>query len=161
MPELVRVGGSAIERSRVAERGDVSEFLVFRMGAEHFGVSLSKIRQIIVPPPLTLVPRAPRSVLGVCSVRGVLVTVFDVRDKLGVGAAAEEERKSRVLLAEIDSEVVGVWVDEVQHVIRVTQNEIEDARAVLGGDVGEHVVGIARPAGEFVSLLDVEALARV
>jgi chemotaxis signal transduction protein len=161
MPELVRVGASAIERSKVAARGDVTEFLVFRMAESLFGVALAKIRQIIVPPPLTLVPRAPATVLGVCSVRGVLVTVFDVRQRLSISSPAEEERKSRVLLADIDGEVVGVLVDEVRHVIRVVHGDIEDARAVLGGDVGDHVVGIARPGGEFVSLLAVEALARL
>ena len=92
--------------------------------------------------------------LGVCSVRGLLVTVIDLRQRLRL----EERpltRRARILLTSADSgEVVGIVVDEVKHVVRLAAVEIEAASSALGGDVSEHVMGVGRPDGEFLILLD-------
>ncbi len=130
------------------------EFLSFRLGPDLYAVELSHIREIVSPPPMTEVPRASADVLGVCSVRGLLVTVFDLRRKL---ALPEEEttRLSRILLANTDiGEVIGVFVDEVRQVIRLGSSEIEATANVLGGELSAHVMGVGRPGGEFVVLLD-------
>jgi purine-binding chemotaxis protein CheW len=130
------------------------EFLSFRLGPDLYAVELSHIREIVSSPPLTEVPRAPSDVLGLCSVRGLLVTVFDLRRKL---ALPEEPptRLSRILLANTESgEVIGVFVDEVRQVIRLAPSEIEVTANVLGGDLSDHVMGVGRPEGEFVILLE-------
>jgi len=64
-------------------------------------------------------------------------------------------RRARILLGEAQSgEVIGLLVDEVRHVVRLAATEIEPAASALGGDVSEFVLGIGRPAGEFLILLD-------
>ena len=96
---------------RVGDRGPVREFLMFSLTGELYGVELTRIKEILSPPPITMVPRAPR-------------------------------------------EVIGLLVDEVRHVVRLAATEIEPAATALGGDVSEFVLGIGRPAGEFLILLD-------
>jgi len=139
---------------RVSARGPLREFLMFALTGELYGVELTRIKEILSPPPITMVPRAPREVIGVCSVRGLLVTVLDLRRKLNL----EERpltRRARILLGEAESgEVIGLLVDEVRHVVRLATTEIEAAATALGGDVSEFVLGIGRPAGEFLILLD-------
>lgn len=139
---------------RVGDRGPVREFLMFSLTGELYGVELTRIKEILSPPPITLVPRAPRDVIGVCSVRGLLVTVLDLRRRLSL----EERpltRRARILLGEAESgEVIGLLVDEVRHVVRLASHEIEPAATALGGDVSAFVLGIGRPAGEFLILLD-------
>jgi purine-binding chemotaxis protein CheW len=153
MAELVRQGQVAAER-----RGSVREFLVFVLARELYAVSLTRIREILTPPPITPVPRAGREVIGVCSVRGLLVTVMDLRRRLRL----EENplsRKSRILLVEAQNgEVVGLMVDEVRNVARLSDAEIEVASNLLGGDVSEHVVGVGRPGGDVVVLLNLSSL---
>lgn len=135
------------------------ELLVFSLAGELYGVDLAGIREILTPPPITLVPRATPDVLGVCSVRGLLVTVVDLRRRLNVDAATGT-RRTRILLAPArDDEVVGLVVDEVKHVLRLNDSEIELAAGVLGGDVSEHVMGIGRPEdGPVIVLLDIRSL---
>jgi purine-binding chemotaxis protein CheW len=152
MAELARVHEGRLAR-RGYERGPVREFLVFALGGEHYGVELTRIREIVSPPPITPVPRAKSDVLGVCSVRGLLVTVVDLRKRLRL-ETPPATRRTRILLAQGDSgEVMGLMVDEVRHVVRLTETEIEVASNVLGGDISEHVLGIGRPAGEPVLVL--------
>jgi len=143
---------------RIGDRGPVREFLMFALAGELYGVELTRIKEILSPPPITMVPRAPREVIGVCSVRGLLVTVLDLRRKLRI----EERpltRRARILLGEAESgEVIGLLVDEVRHVVRLAATEVEAAASALGGDVSEFVLGIGRPSGEFLILLDLLAI---
>ncbi len=139
--------------------GPVQEFLAISLANELYGIPLAKVREIVTPPPITKVPRAPRDVLGVCSVRGLLTTVIDLRRRLSV-EASPPTRRTRILLTQLDDgEVVGLLVDEVKQVVRLSETQIEIASSALGGDISEHVRGIGRPSGENVMvLLDVKSI---
>jgi purine-binding chemotaxis protein CheW len=142
------------------DRGPVREFLVFSLAGELYGVELTGIKEILSPPPITQVPRSGRDVVGVCSVRGLLVTVLDLRRRLRLEERALG-RRSRILLATAQSgEVTGLLVDDVRQVVRLAESEVEVAAAALGGDVAEHVMGVGRPDGLFLVLLDLKAILR-
>ena len=90
--------------------------------------------------------------------RGLLVTVIDLRRRLRL-LEAVPSRQSRILLANMDSgEVVGLFVDEVRQVVRLGAQEIEVTANVLGGELSDHVLGVGRPDGEFVVLLDLDSI---
>lgn len=157
MADLVRAGGGRLAR-RGTERGPVREFLTFKLGDELYGVELTRIKEILSPPPITEVPRAPREVLGVCSVRGLLITVVDLRRRLKL-EERPPARRTRILLVTADwGEVMGLLVDEVRQVVRLGETEIEMAAQALGGDVAEYVLGVGRPQGTFIVLLDLKAI---
>jgi purine-binding chemotaxis protein CheW len=132
----------------------IQEFLIFTLAGDPYAVELARVREIVSPPTLTEVPRSAADVMGVCSVRGLLVTVIDLRRRLKV-AERPQTRFSRILLAHADSgEVIGLFVDEVRHVVRLNGNDVELAHAVLGGDVSDHVLGIGRVLGEVIVVLN-------
>jgi purine-binding chemotaxis protein CheW len=134
------------------------EFLIFVVGGELFGIELTGIKEILSPPPITPVPRSSREVLGVCSVRGLLVTVLCLRRRLRL-QEGPTGRRSRILLTTSESaETLGLLVDEVRQVVRLQASEIEPATTTLGNDASEHVVGVARPPGSFVVLLDLRSI---
>lgn len=136
----------------------VREFLAFLLAGEEYAVELDRIREIVSAPELTNVPRAPADVMGLCSVRGLLVTVIDLRRRLSV-PETEPTRLARVLLSETDSgEVVGLFVDEVKQVIRLPASDIEIAQSVLGNELSDYVLGIGRPHGDVVVLLDFRSI---
>jgi purine-binding chemotaxis protein CheW len=149
---------SYIDRRQPAS-GGLREFLSFRLGHDVYAVELARIREIVSSPPLTEVPRAAPDVIGVCSVRGLLVTVLDLRRRLRL-VESEPTRLSRILLANTDAgEVIGLFVDEVRQVIRLASAEIEITANVLGADLSDHVLGVGRPGGDFVILLDLGSVA--
>ncbi len=157
MAELVRATSMrSIRRDPV--RGPVREFLVFSLGDDLYGVDLTRIREILSPPPITPVPRARPDVVGVCSVRGLLVTVVDLRRRLSLETRPFGKR-ARILLALAESgETVGLLVDEVKQVVRLGDAEIESATTALGGDSSEHVTGIGRTQDMFLVLLDLSKI---
>src|SRR5262245_23104994 len=143
MPEIVRGSHSIFDR-RLAQptTPGVREFLSFRLGADVYAVELARIREIVSPPPLTEIPRASSDILGLCSVRGLLVTVIDLRRRLRL-IEGNATRLSRILLANTDSgEVIGLFVDEVRQVVRLATPDIEITANVLGGELSDHVLGV-------------------
>jgi purine-binding chemotaxis protein CheW len=124
----------------------VREFLVIAVGSERMGLPLASVREIFKIAPVTLVPRAPRAVLGIMSVRGRITTVIDMRVHLGL-PKGEDTRSSRILLVDGGDETIGVRVDAVHNVIRLRESEVE-AAGVVGAELPEHVLGIGRPYRE-------------
>jgi purine-binding chemotaxis protein CheW len=103
----------------------VAELLAFVCDGEPYAVGLGSVHEIVIPPPITIVPRSPAAVLGVCSVRGELATIVDLRAVLGLDPL-ENSTRSRILLARLaQGELVGVRVDEVRQVVRLTASQIE------------------------------------
>lgn len=160
MANLIRSqrGRRSLAQSR--GQGAVVEYLAFRLGRDTYAVPVTSVHEIVKPPLLTPVPRAPSFVLGIISGRGRVVTVVDARRKLRLEEQPATPR-SRVLIADAVQERIGLWVDEVLMVYRFGDAEIE--RSLLGpsGEMGDYITGIARPqddASLVVILLDVKAL---
>lgn len=148
----------SIRRGKALDAGPVAEYLGFRLADETFAVLLVDVREILSPPPLTYVPRAAHEVIGIISVRGLLVTVIDLRRKLGI-EEAPATKLSRILLAVApNGETLGLYVDEVEQVYRFAESEIENAASVLGGSIAEHVVGVGRRDEKIVVLLSLAPL---
>jgi purine-binding chemotaxis protein CheW len=158
MSDLHSVEPGSLARKSHA-RSETSEFLAFICAKELYAVDLRSVHEIVIPPPITPVPRSPSPVVGVCSVRGQLVTVVDLRAVLRV-KESPGSRKERILLARMaDGELVGLRVDEVRHVVRLLSSQIEYTSQTLGSEVSDGVRGIGRPTtGEVIVLLDLTAV---
>ena len=128
-----------------SETGAVA-VLAVTAGSEVYGFPLSAVREILVPPPIAEVPRAPEAVLGVISVRGQIVTLVDLPRLLDL-EAEQGEGDGRVLLVDNGEELIGVAVDQVIQVYRMEQEQIEYASA-MGAELSDYVVGIGRVSSE-------------
>ena len=134
---------SAATTNVPAEEAGMRELLAFVVANETYALPLSCIREIMRVPSVTPVPRAPKDVLGIISVRGQVTTLIDLRQRLRVQAAPVGSR-TRVLLVDQGDEIMGLLCDRVQQVHRLSENEVELA-SVLGADAASYVMGIGRP----------------
>src|SRR5450755_4845572 len=138
MRQLARREGRGPTRAGEAAR---TEYLAFSLAGDVYAVRIAMVAEILRPPPITEVPRAGRSIVGVVSVRGRLVTVIDARRKLGLPEAPLDARTRILLVDPGGDELVGLLVDEVLQVHRLGESEIEPA-SVLGGEQAPHILGI-------------------
>jgi purine-binding chemotaxis protein CheW len=136
----------------------VREILTFSLDGEAFGVPLTQVLEILGVRTITRVPRSPLDVVGVCTVRGELVTVIDTRLRLEPGAPRAPNRGRILLTSTFDGEKVGLLVDEVLGVERFSQAQIEPTAGVLVGDISSHIESIARKGNQVTVLVNLSSL---
>lgn len=88
------------------------QWVVFGCSGERFAVPLSRVREILLPQPLTRLPGCGQEVCGLAGLRGRIVTVLDFGAALGLGPSAAVS-DHRLLLVEYGTEQVAGAVDEV------------------------------------------------
>jgi len=146
--------------ARVGREEDLSmvlELLSFRLGRETYAVRLTSIRQIIKPLAITMVPRTPDYVMGVVSIRGTVIPVFDLRKRLNL-EQSDFTRKSRIVVVTHQGRVAGLAVDRVEQVVRIAENSVEPPPAMLAGVEGEYIEGIGRSGGRMIILLALDKI---
>ncbi|HIJ81270.1 MAG TPA: chemotaxis protein CheW [Desulfuromonadales bacterium] len=139
---------------------DQMEFLCFRVSDELYGINIMDIKEIIKPREVTEVPRAPAFVSGILSLRGTIITVIDMRLRLGLDLQPASGRERVVVVRNGDS-LCGLLVDEVTQVVRIAAEGIEAAPAVLDGIDRDFVSGIGRSGGKFIIILHLEHIADI
>ena len=142
----------AAARAREArgESAAVRELLRVEVAGAPYALPIERVREIVRMCPITLVPRAPRLVLGVISLRGEIVQVLDLRLALDA-QATEPTRRSRIVVLHSEAgEIAGWLVDAVNEVLRVPEGELRPPP----GDAGELVSALCVRGDRFVSLLE-------
>jgi purine-binding chemotaxis protein CheW len=131
------------------------QLVVFQLAAEFYGVEIARVHEIIRLQTVTRVPRAPAFVEGVINLRGKVIPVVDLRRRFGL-PTADHTRASRIVVVEIGDQVVGVVVDGVSEVLRVSGATVEPPSPVVAGIDSEYIHGIAKLSDRLVILLDLD-----
>lgn len=132
---------------------DFQEFLCFRVSDELYAISIMEIKEIIKPREITEVPRVPSFISGILSLRGLIIPVFNMHQRLGLEANGQRG-KERIVVVKNGEEFSGLLVDEVVQVVRVAEESIEQPPAVLEGIDRDFVQGVGRYDGRMLILLN-------
>jgi purine-binding chemotaxis protein CheW len=138
----------ATEESYLRQPGDRRAqqrrgILTFLVGGEVYGIEILSIREIIKPREITEVPRAPRFLLGVVTVRGLVLPVIDLRLRLHL-EARPLLRTARILIVVHKAERYGLLVDQVRGVVRFADADIEPPPPSLAPGDSPFLAGIGR-----------------
>jgi purine-binding chemotaxis protein CheW len=161
-PDLPALGAEAVPIVAAdPERAQREEFLTFRLEPEEYAVKIEQVREVLKAPPITEVPRAPAHILGVVTVRGEVVTVFDPRRRLGLPPASSPERSGgRVIIVDAGEGPCGLLVDAVASVVRLKPGSIEPCPQGVGGASADCLAGIGRDRDRLFTVLELGALLR-
>lgn len=131
---------------------DDLQLVIFRLGAEEFGVPIMAVQEIVrVPEQLTKVPRTPTFVEGVINLRGAVLPVIDQRCRLGLPPLARNDRQ-RIMVFTLGEQRTGFIVDSVAEVLRVPRTSLAPAPA-LSDAQGRMIREVARLDGQRLILL--------
>jgi purine-binding chemotaxis protein CheW len=133
------------------------QFLTFRIGDEHYGLELSKTREIIEYSGITCVPLMPSFMRGIINLRGEVVPVIDLAVRLG-RKPIDVQKRTCIIVVELENNdqrhVLGLLADAVSEVIELSADNIEDAPSFGANIRADFIQGIAKLGEEFVVLLD-------
>ena len=133
------------------------ELLTFLIAGEQYAVGIEHIVEIVPPRVVTRIPNADSSVVGIVSLRGTIVTLLDVRRRLGHPAGAVSET-TRVVVIDFRNETVGFTVDRVVRVVKLSAAEVEPHPVVHATELEASIRGVFRVGGTLTILLDLDKL---
>jgi len=128
------------------------QWLSFVLGNEEYALDITDIIEIIKPREITDIPRVPEFILGVVSLRGVLITILDLKKRLHLGET-ELTPESRIIVCRQGERTAGLLVDSLTKVVSIPVENIEPPPAVLSGLDRELVSGVGRYQGRMMILL--------
>lgn len=138
----------------VAEKQqDLCQWLTFFLGKEQYALDIGEIREIIKPREVTDIPRVPDFILGIISLRGIIIPIFDLSRRLNLGVG-EITKTSRIIVAQHGDRVAGLLVDSITHVVQVPCDSVEPPPAALGGIDRNLVEGVGRHDKRMMILLN-------
>lgn len=135
--------------------GDSIQCILFNMGSEYYGLSISTVKEIIKPMPVTRIPKSPPFVEGVIDLRGRILPIVNLRCLLGLDPLPLTE-ESRFVDIQLEGLNLGIVVEAVSEVVRIQTKQIEPAPAMIAGVEGKFLQGIARFEDKLILLMDVE-----
>jgi purine-binding chemotaxis protein CheW len=130
------------------------KYLCFRVADEVYGIDIMEIKELIKPREVTEVPRTPAFVSGVISLRGVIIPIIDMRQRLGLARESVTGRERVIVVRHTDS-FSGLLVDEIIQVVRIDEESVEPAPTVLDGIDRDFVTGIGRADSRMIILLNI------
>lgn len=136
----------------------MSSVVVFRLGAENYGVPIEAVREIIPPSEVTPVPGAPGFFEGILNVRGELVSVINMRRFAGMEELDDGSSAKILILASEDGSVQGLLTDDVASIVDVPAEAVQSL-GEDGGNVGfskDILKGVAETEEGLVVMVDVE-----
>jgi purine-binding chemotaxis protein CheW len=148
---LARAAAAARESQHDAPR---AHLLGVEVGGAPYALPIERVREIVRLRPITRMPRVPELVLGVISLRGEIVQVLELRQRLGASSVPPPPRARIVVMRGDEGPVAGLLVDAVTEVLRVPVDELRDPP----GDAADFVRSICRRGARFVSVLDPDSV---
>ncbi|ACM61223.1 purine-binding chemotaxis protein CheW [Caldicellulosiruptor bescii] len=130
----------------------MEQYLVFRLADEHYGLNVNNIENIEKLMPITRVPHTKQYVKGVINLRGEIVPVIDLREKIGV-EKEEFGEETRILIVNWKGEFkVGLIIDEVLDVVYLSKEDFDQATR----DRNEFKFSIAKYNGMLINIINLE-----
>jgi purine-binding chemotaxis protein CheW len=132
------------------------QIVSFHVGGEEFGLDILRVQEIIRVQQLTRVPNSPDFVDGVINLRGKVIPVIALRKRFGLENRAHD-KETRVVVVEVNGNILGFIVDSVSEVLRIPSGTIEPPPR-LGRIEREYVSGVGKLENRLLILLDLDRL---
>jgi purine-binding chemotaxis protein CheW len=133
------------------------QMVTFKVDGEEFGVDILTVQEIIRLIQITMVPNSPDYIEGVINLRGKVIPVVDLRRRFHK-PTAERDSQTRIIVMELDGNIVGFLVDAVSEVLRISESTVEPAPPVVAGVGADYIKGVSKLEDRLLILLDLDKL---
>ena len=135
----------------------ILQWVTFRLADETYGINVMQVQEVLRYTDIAPVPGAPSYVLGIINLRGNVVTVIDTRQRFGL-PSTEVTENTRIVIIEVDGQVVGILVDAVAEVVYLRQSEMETTPNVGNEESAKFIQGVCNKNGELLILVELDRM---
>ncbi len=128
------------------------QVVIFKLNDEQFAVETAKVASINDMMEITRVPRAKEFIKGLINLRGNVISLLDINLILDVSKGDSEQ--NNIIILEMQEELVGIAVDQVDEVLDVEEEIIEKVETAKGS----YIKGVINFKDRIVTLIDIDKL---
>lgn len=130
------------------------QLVTFRLANEEYGLPITKVREINRLVPVIKLPQTPLFMEGIINLRGRIIPVIDLRKKFHMAITVHDD-DTRIVVVDINGQIVGAIVDAVTEVVRLNFGNIEPTPASVAVD-SQYIEGIGKIDDRLIILLDID-----
>jgi purine-binding chemotaxis protein CheW len=136
---------------------EYQEFVTLVSGGQSFCLEITQIREIRRWSPITLLPHAPSVVRGVINLRGVVIPIVDLADRLGLGHT-DDSARCVIIVAQARGRTFGLLVDSVSEIVTVRSDQVREPPDLKGFEAAGCLRGLVEIEGDMARLIDLQAI---
>ena len=133
------------------------QVVVFKLGDREYAIDILDVQEIQRYTEPTEVPNAPSFVKGIINLRGDIIPIFDLAERLW-GYPVEVDETAKIIIVMIGDKKVGFIVNDVHEVLRVTSDIVAEVPDTIGGNVRQFLKGVIKLDGRLILWIDVPKL---
>lgn len=145
------------EEKKETKENELLQLVTFRIGNEEFGFNIFQVREINKMMEVTQIPNSIGAVKGVVNLRGSVIPIVSLREKLGF-SELDYTTSTRIIVVEYKNNNIGFIVDEVNEVLRIESSIIEAAPEMTANVESAFISGIAKLESRLLILLDLDRI---
>ncbi len=135
----------------------LQQFVGFSLAEVDYAFEIRRIQEIILMPPVTRIPQMPDWIDGLINLRGSVIPVVNMRKRFELEPRASDEY-TRIIVLNHSGKTIGVVVDSVSRVIKLTNDEIQPPPVTINSQERACLQGVAKVDDRLVVILDVDRL---
>ena len=139
------------------QTGELLQLVGFQLGNEEYGIDILKVQEINRVAEITKIPQSPDFVEGVINLRGNIIPIIDLRKRFHM-PEREHDKQTRIVVGEIEGRTVGLIVDAVSEVIRLSPSTIEPAPKIVSENQVDYIKGVGKLDDRLLMLLDIDKI---
>jgi len=129
------------------------QLVVFSLGREEFAVEVTQVREIMRMEEITRMPKSPHFVEGIINLRGQIIAVVELAKRLNL-EIGEKSSDTRIIVVEAEDIKVGMIVDAVSEVLRVSADAVEPSPTLAIDVSAAYLQGVVKQDNRLIILLD-------
>ncbi|MCP9222815.1 chemotaxis protein CheW [Erythrobacter sp. LQ02-29] len=133
------------------------QLITFQINGQTLGMDIMAIREIRAWSPATPLPNVDSHVRGVVNLRGVVLPVLDLRERLGWGRTEPSERHVIIVMS-INEQLHGIMADAVNDIVSVSQDDLQPPPEVDDPQSPSLLEALATVDDRVISVLALERL---
>jgi len=133
------------------------QLVSFRLDQEEYGIEITKVQEIILMGEITRVPQTPDFIKGLINLRSTVIPIVDLRTRFGLTEEPPAD-DTRIMVVNVAGKILGIIVDAVSEVLRITQDQVSPPPPTVAGLGREYLTGLVKLDKRLLILLDIDKI---
>jgi purine-binding chemotaxis protein CheW len=135
----------------------MTDYVTFKAAGQLFGLPIERVQDVFRLVSLTRVPLAAAEIAGVLNLRGRIVTIIDLANRLQLKSAKGAARDLAIGV-DVGAESFGILVDNVSEVLSLSDDDRERSPINFGRALASASAGVFRLENELLVILDADRI---